>query len=79
MNEILAESVRFRVTHVLELLVERLHFVFSLLDELVTLANVFTVSDCLIATTVSALNTLDTTSITISDVSEFDFILSWGI
>lgn len=78
-NEVLAEGVRLRVTHVLELLVERLHFVFSLLDELVTLANVFTVSDSLIATAISTLNTLDTWSITVSDIGEFDFILSWVV
>lgn len=76
-NEILAESVGFRVTHVLKLLVEGLHFVFSLLDELIALADILTVSNSLIATAISALNTLDTSSITISDVSEFDFILSW--
>lgn len=78
-DEVLTESVRLVVAHVLELLVERLHLVFSLLDEFVTLADVFTISNSLISTAVSALNTLDTWSITISDISEFDFILSWVI
>jgi hypothetical protein len=67
------------MTHVLELLVERLHFVLSLLDELVALADVLTVSNSLIGTSISALNTLNTWSITISDISEFDFILSWVV
>lgn len=78
MDEVLTESMGFMVAHVLELLVERLHLVLSLLDELVTFADFLSVSNSLIATASVAV-VLDTWSITISDVSELDFILSWVI